>query len=313
MREAMTDVIIPVYHPDEKLERLIERLNHQTRKPDHVLFLQTLTQSEEDERVAALLAKADHAVIVPVEKDAFDHGGTRNQGASMSQADFMLFMTQDAVPEDDRLIETLSRHMESDGQIATVYGRQLPDDKVGETEQFTRTFNYPAESSVKDKSDLERLGIKTYFCSNVCAMYRKTVYEKLGGFVTHTIFNEDMIFAAAVIQAGYKIAYAADAEVVHAHKYTYWQQLTRNFDLAVSQRQHREIFEHVKSESEGIRMVKNTAKHLLRKGKWYLLPDLVMQSGFKWMGYKLGLHYESLPDGIVRRLSMNKKYWNGGK
>lgn len=36
---------------------------------------------------------------------------------------------------------------------------------------------------------------KTFFCSNVCAMYRRSIYEKLGGFVKHTIFNEDMIFA----------------------------------------------------------------------------------------------------------------------
>lgn len=310
----MIDVIVPVYHPDEKMERLIERLNQQTKKPEHVIFLQTLTGVPgEDERVKKMAERAENAIIIPVEKEAFDHGGTRNLGASRSGAEFMLFMTQDAVPENDKLIENLCRHMDSDEQIATVYGRQLPNDTTGEIERYTRAFNYPENSSVKDKSDLERLGIKTYFCSNVCAMYRKSVYEQLGGFVTHTIFNEDMILAAAVIQAGYKIAYAADAEVVHAHKYTYWQQLTRNFDLAVSQRQYREIFESVKSESEGIKLVKETAKHLLKHGKWYLLPDLVLQSGFKWIGYKLGLRYETLSPKMVRRLSMNKKYWNSEK
>lgn len=310
----MIDVIVPVYHPDEKLEQLIERLNQQTKKPEHVLFLQTLTgEPGDDERVKKILGKAENATVIPVKKEEFDHGGTRNLGASHSGADFMLFMTQDAVPENDRLIENLYRHICSDEQIATVYGRQLPDDKVGEIERYTRAFNYPENSSVKDKGDLERLGIKTYFCSNVCAMYRKSVYEQLGGFVTHTIFNEDMILAAAVIQAGYKIAYAADAKVVHAHKYTYWQQLTRNFDLAVSQRQHREIFESVKSESEGIKLVKQTAKHLLKHGKWYLLPDLVLQSGFKFIGYKLGLRYETLSPKMVRRFSMNPKYWDSGK
>ena len=123
-------------------------------------------------------------------------------------------------------------------------------------------------------------------------MYRRDIYEKLGGFVTRTIFNEDMIFAAGLIQAGYRIAYAAEAEVVHSHKYPYWQQLTRNFDLAVSQRQYRQIFEQVRSESEGMRLVKDTMKYLMKHGKWYLVPDLVMQSGFKWMGYKLGLRYQ---------------------
>ena len=42
----------------------------------------------------------------------------------------------------------------------------------------------------------------------------------MGGFVASYHFNEDMIMASKVIQAGYKIAYVAEAMVIHAHKYT---------------------------------------------------------------------------------------------
>lgn len=306
----MIDVIIPVYRPDEKLEQLIQKLNTQTRKPEHVFFMQTLAGGEEDERVRRILEKADRGKIVTLPKSEFDHGGTRNLGASLSKADYMLFMTQDAVPAQDTLVEKLCASFESHERVAAAYGRQLPGEQSGVIERYTREFNYPPESSVKEKADLDRLGIKTFFCSNVCAMYRRDIYEKLGGFVTRTIFNEDMIFAAGLIQAGYRIAYAAEAEVIHSHKYTYWQQLTRNFDLAVSQRQYRQIFEQVRSESEGMRLVKDTMKYLMKHGKWYLIPDLVLQSGFKWMGYKLGLRYESLPKGLVKKFSMNKSYWN---
>ena len=104
----MVDVIIPVYRPDEKLEKLIEKLNQQTVKPAHIFFMQTITEDEaEDARVRNVLEKSENGKIVPVDKLAFDHGGTRNQGAQMSEAEFMLFMTQDAVPEDEFLIETL--------------------------------------------------------------------------------------------------------------------------------------------------------------------------------------------------------------
>lgn len=306
----MVDVIIPVYRPEEdKLEELIRKLNDQTVKPAHIFFMQTLVNGEEDARVREMLLCAENAVITPVEKKDFDHGGTRNQGAALSAAEYMLFMTQDAVPVDERLIEHMLHAME-DKQVATAYGRQLPDDKVGVIEHYTRQFNYPAEGMTKSKEDLPRLGIKTYFCSNVCAMYRKSVYDEMGGFVLHTIFNEDMIMAAGVIQAGYKIAYAAEAKVVHAHKYTYRQQFTRNFDLAVSQRQYREIFDGIKSESEGMRLVKDTMKYLFSHGKWYLVPDLILQSGFKFMGYRFGKRYDRLPRWLVRKFSMNKAYWS---
>ena len=314
MEETRTgvDLIIPVYRPDGKLERLIERINSQTVPPAHVFFMQTLTGTEEDERVRMILERADHAVVTTLAKSEFDHGGTRNQGAAMSRAEYMLFMTQDAVPVDDRLIAELLKALESDRQVATAYARQLADDTAGVIERYTRQFNYPEEGSIKSKEDLPQLGIKTYFCSNVCAMYRRTVYQQMGGFVLHTIFNEDMIMASRVIQAGYRIAYAAGAEVVHAHKYTYREQFKRNFDLAVSQQQYHEIFDGIKSESEGIRLVKTTMKYLLSQGKWYLIPDLVLQSGFKFLGYRFGKKYDRLPGKLVRKLSMNPSYWGKG-
>lgn len=305
----MVDVIIPVYRPEEdKLNTLIERLNAQTVAPEHIFFMQTLVEEAEDKKVREMLMKAKNAVITEVEKKDFDHGGTRNLGASLSHTKYMLFMTQDAVPVDDKLIESMLKAFENP-KLGTAYGRQLPTEEVGVIERYTRKFNYPDEGCTKSVTDLERLGIKTYFCSNVCAMYRKDVYEEMGGFVLHTIFNEDMIMASKVIQAGYEIAYVAEAEVIHAHKYTYRQQFTRNFDLAVSQRQYREIFEGIKSESEGIRLVKDTMKHLFSCGKWYLVPDLIFQSGFKFLGYRFGKKYDKLPNWLVLKFSMNKAYW----
>ena len=305
----VVDVIIPVYRPErEKLTKLIDWLNKQTVKPSHVFFMQTLVEEKEDEEVLQMLQKAENVEIVPIEKKDFDHGGTRNKGAALSKADYMLFMTQDAVPVDAYLIENLVRAMEEE-EAATAYGRQLPDDTVGVIEHYTREFNYPAKSYVKSKKDLETMGIKTYFCSNVCAMYRKDVYEKMGGFVLHTIFNEDMIFAGKLIQEGYAIAYVAEARVVHSHNYTNRQQLHRNFDLAVSQADHPEVFGGLPSEGEGMRLVRTTAGWLLKNGKWYLLPELVLQSGFKYIGYRLGKAYKKLPVRLIKKLTMNQSYW----
>lgn len=306
MTNKSIDVIIPVYKPDEKLSKLIERLQKQTKKPEHIILMST-RDGREEERVEKF-GNIPNLSIHHVEKADFDHGGTRNLGASFSDAEFVFFMTQDAVPFDTRLVEEMLKPFEKE-EIGAVYGRQLAGKNAGPIERYTRVFNYPEVDSVKSKKDLERLGIKTYFCSNVCAVYRKSVYEEMGGFVLKTIFNEDMIMASKIINAGYSIGYASNARVIHSHKYTYWQQFTRNFDLAVSQVQYKEIFAGVKSESEGIRLVKNTAKHLIKIGKWYLIPDLIMQSGFKFLGYKFGQNYEKLPKKLVMKLSMNPSYW----
>lgn len=303
-KESLIDVIIPTYKPDEKFDHLIKRLRKQTVKPDHIIIINTEEQYFNQNKYADM----ENVVVIHINKEEFDHGGTRNYGASLSNAQYIMFMTQDAVPADEHLIERLLAPFDNE-KVAVSYARQLPTKHAGVIEQYTRTFNYSEEDAMKSKADLKRLGIKTYFCSNVCAAYRRDVYEELGGFVTKTIFNEDMIMASKVIQADYRIAYASKARVVHSHKYSYVQQFTRNFDLAVSQRQYHEIFEALKSETEGKKLVKDTMTYLIDQKKSYLIPDLILQSGFKYLGYKMGSKYEHLPKSLVKKCSMNKSFW----
>ena len=176
-------------------------------------------------------------------------------------------------------------------------------------EKYTRKFNYPENSRIKSKEDLQEMGIKTFFCSNVCAAYKRNIYEKAGGFCKKTIFNEDMILAGHMINAGYKVAYVAEARVIHSHNYTGMQQFHRNFDMAVSQAEHPEVFEGIKSESEGIKLVKQTAAHLVKRRKIHLVPKLVYQSGCKYIGYRMGKMYKKLPDKVVKWCSMSPGYW----
>lgn len=303
-KNVTVDLIIPAYKPGRELDMLMDRIQKQTYPVRSIFIINTEKQYMDEEKYKGI----KNLQIYHIKKSEFDHGRTRNFGAGLSDADIIMFMTQDAMPADEYLVENLMKPF-SDPDVGAAYARQLPAEDCGEIERFTRAFNYPVESSVKSIKDLERLGIKTYFCSNVCAAYRRDMYDSLGGFVKKTIFNEDMIYAGKLIKAGKKIAYAADAKVVHSHNYGNMEQLRRNFDLAVSQKDHPEVFDGIKSEGEGIRLVKKSALHLLRIGRPWLIPGLVIKSGFKYIGYKLGMNYESLPQWLIRRLTMNKAYW----
>lgn len=313
MKQKTVDVIIPTCRPDERFERMIRQLTSQSVKPMRILVINT----EESAWVLSSAVKEAFArgcsengiplEVRHISAKEFDHGGTRAAAAATSRADVLLFLTQDAVPADTFLIGRLLAHLE--GKTAAAYARQLPAKDCGLLERYARGFNYGEESRVKTAADLPELGIKTYMCSNVCAAYVREVYEKMGGFEKHTIFNEDMIFAARLIREGYAVAYAADARVYHSHNYSGVQQFHRNFDLAVSQADHPEIFADIPSEGEGIRLVKGTASYLKRQRRLDLLPALVWQSGCKYAGYLLGRHYRRLPAPLIRRCSMNKNYW----
>ena len=298
------DVIIPTYHPDKKLDRNLSMLKKQTIQPHKILLINT----EESLFHSKVFPTLPQGEIIHISKKDFDHGGTRNMAAAQCDCDIILLLTQDAVPADEYLIEQLVEPFQ-DEEVCAAYGRQMADWKDNPVEAYTRIFNYPKQSRIKSCEDLPELGIKTFFCSNVCAAYRKTVYDELGGFPLHTIFNEDMIYASRLIQAGKKIAYVSDAKVWHWHNYSAKDQLKRNFDLAVSQVDAGGLFDKVKSESEGIRLVKNTIFYFIRKKRFSLLPYIFIQSAAKYIGYKLGQNYRKLPVSLIRRISLNPTYW----
>lgn len=310
-KKAFTvDVVIPLYKPGKELFTLLERLVAQTVPVGRIILMNTeekffeqlIYGTDFDKKFKNLVS------VYHLSKREFDHGKTRRQAVDRSLADYFVMMTQDALPEDDTLLEKLLVPLKEE-KVAVSYARQMPAKDCRVIEEYTRRFNYPDTSCIKTASDLDRLGIKTYFCSNVCAAYKREIYNKLGGFVKHTIFNEDMIYAATAIKAGYKVAYTAEAKVIHSHNYTNGQQFRRNFDLGVSQADHPEIFKNVPSEKEGKSMVMSTLKYLWREKKKKWIPYFIIQCFCKYAGYWLGKHYRRLPHALLMKCTSSKQYW----
>ncbi|MCR5753401.1 MAG: glycosyltransferase family 2 protein [Acetatifactor sp.] len=304
------DVIIPLYKPDKRIFDLLDKLQKQTQPVQNIILMNTEEiYFQKITKGIDFFAKYPNIKVYHLSKQEFDHGNTRRKGVEYSHAPVFVMMTQDAMPADVYLLEKLITHL-GEEKVAAAYARQLPDEDCNIEERLSRAFNYPEQSLVKSKDDLERMGIKTYFCSNVCAAYRRDVYDELGGFVKKTIFNEDMIYAAGAIEKGYKVAYEAEAKVVHSHNYTNMQQLKRNFDLGVSQVEYAEIFDAVPSEGEGKKMVASTTKYLLHHGMILRLPHFYLQCASKYTGYLLGKNYRKLPKKLVLALTSNKEYFS---
>lgn len=316
MKETVVfDVIVPVYRPDHKLDALLSSLVRQLSAPRHIILMIT-TDKEDDRQVRTLeqeLRARDARIRTHlVKKESYDHADTRNRGVSLMEegAQFFLLMTQDAVPDGDHLTERLLAAFTRDDAICAAYARQLADRDIAVPEKLARRFNYPAESSVKTIADVEKLGIKTFFCSNVCAMYKKTVFDALNGFAAPAIFNEDMVFAATALKAGYKIAYEADARVFHAHAYTLSQQFKRSFDNGVSQAIHEDVFKGVPAEKEGRRYVQETIRTLSRVKQTGKIPYFLLQCACRYAGFQKGKRYKSLSGSRCRSYSMNQGFWD---
>ncbi|MBQ5534078.1 MAG: glycosyltransferase [Lachnospiraceae bacterium] len=288
--EKTADVVILTHKPSELFLDIIDRLEEQSLKPRKIIVMNTGESHMDDllGRYPDRLERYGNIEIHHITRDEFDHGGTRKRAAEYSDAAFLIYMTQDALPVDESLIEKLTAPFEGDESIAVSYARQLPYESASPIERYNRSFNYPEGDRKKTADDLDTLGIKAFFCSDVCACYRRDIYDSLGGHIEHTVFNEDMIYARGAIDAGYSIYYASDARVYHSHDYTPAQQYRRNVDLGRSQAEHPEVFGGITSYGEGKKLVKGCMSYLLKNGYWYMIPAFIAQCAGRYLGYRKG-------------------------
>lgn len=307
------DLIIPTFRPDESFCLLLQKLREQTFVIQRMILLNTEKALWEEALKKypikqALLDMGIPYTLIHVKKREFDHGGTRMLGARESDAEILIFMTQDAVFADRYTLERLLAEFD-DETVAAAYARQLPKEDCDPIERFTRKFNYPPVGRKKGKADIGELGIKTFFCSDVCAAYRRDVFLEQGGFASPLIFGEDILFAAGAVNQGYQVAYAAKAKVYHSHNDGMKQQFRRNFDIAVSQAQHPEVFGQVSAESEGMKLVRQTARHLFRIKKPWLIVSLFFRCAGKYAGFLLGKRYAKLGRNLILACTGNPNYW----
>lgn len=257
-------VIIPTLNAEHDIEGLLTVLGRQSIQPIEILVV----DSASEDRTIELIRKHKGVRLLQIDRQDFNHGGTRDLALRESRGDFVCFLTQDAVPVSDDYLELLVAPMVDDSEIALVSGRQLPKVDARRFEQLVRGFNYPDSSSVRSKRDLKKYGIKTFFASDTCSAYRRTAYLECGGF-EHVNTNEDMLMAARFIASGMKVAYEPRAEVYHSHNLTPSQQFARNRAVGFFLETHADDLMHASEIGEGGRLVKAVSSQLLREGNLF--------------------------------------------
>jgi len=307
-QDCRVSVIIPTLNAGSSFRELLAMLVRQTITPHELIIVDSCS---DDSTVA--IAKAADAKVLTVQRTDFDHGGTRNLAAAEATGSILLFMTQDVMPVNERMIEELVKPLLGDlDEVEAVYAyaRQLTDSSADLLERLARASNYPLESTIKGYEDIARIGIKTFFCSNACSAIRRDVFQQIGGFQAPVIFNEDMFMSARCILNGMRVAYCAEAQVYHTHHYTIKQQMKRFFDNGVSMRCNAWILPYAASTKAGTKLIQKQLQGLRDAGKLRLVPKLAAESAAKLIGYKLGMNYNRLPNWLCRRLSMHRLIWD---
>jgi rhamnosyltransferase len=298
-------VIIPTLNAADKLRRVLESLKGQTSRPGEIIIIDS---SSTDNTVEIAEQFGCITSIIPPED--FNHGRTRNIAARTAQGEILVFMTQDAIPCDDRMLELLT-HPLRDGRAAAAYARQIANRDAYPHEMLARQVNYPDQSHIKTMTDLGEMGIKTFFFSNAASAVLKREFELAGEFPEDVIVNEDMLLCSRLLAGGLAVAYQADALVFHSHNYSLAQQFKRYFDIGVFMAQAGGALFGAKTTGQGRRFVCRQLRVLLSDKKYLWFLRTCADNCFRYLGFILGRNHGLLPRRLKKRLSAQRGFWDG--
>jgi glycosyltransferase involved in cell wall biosynthesis len=195
-------VVIRAYNEEQHLQRLFDGLAKQTFRVSEIV----LVDSESTDNTVGI-AKAAGAKVLTIRKSEFTYGRALNVGCAAASGDILVIVSAHVYPVYDTYVE----HMVSafrPSNIGIAYGRQLGDDRTKFSESRLMLSCFP-NNNAPDQGHP--------FSHNANGAVLRSVWQK-SPYDERLPALEDLDFAKKAISAGWKIAYVADAAVVHVHE-----------------------------------------------------------------------------------------------
>jgi glycosyltransferase involved in cell wall biosynthesis len=205
-------IVIRAFNEEKHIRKLLDGIQHQTLKDIQIILVDS---GSSDQTVH--IAKQYGVNIVNIQPQDFTFGRSLNLGISLTKADFVVFASAHVYPVYPDWLEKLLEPF-SDPKVAISYGKQ----RGMETTQYSehRIFEhwFPDVSTNNQNHP---------FCNNANAAIRKKLWD-LHAYNETLPGLEDLEWAKWAHEQGYKIAYVADAEIIHVHNES-WRGISNRY------------------------------------------------------------------------------------
>ncbi|MBI1389320.1 MAG: glycosyltransferase [bacterium] len=218
-KNPKVSVVVPILNGGNDLLRLLDRLASQSLASDMEIIL--VDSGSRDDSLH--YARQRQCNIIEIPARAFNHGATRNLGASKAHGEFLFFFTQDALPQRNDYCETMIDSLEAN-QADAGYARQIPRPEAG---PLVRR-DVSAWLSGVDERRVVRAGRLDDFCGmtpydryarcvfdNVASVIRRAAWKAIP--FPHAPYGEDIEWGLRALSNGMTLVYEPDAAVIHSH------------------------------------------------------------------------------------------------
>ena len=214
-------VIIPTYNAGKTFNNLLSALYNQERVEKEIIIVDSGSTDG-----TVLTAKTMGCKLIEISQSEFSHSYSRNLGAENAENDYIVFMTQDAFPQDEywlyNLINPLIKNQElvastcieqprTDADLFSRMAIKQQADWIlsGEKE---RVMYMPHE--IPDGESRENIIRKNACLNDVACAYKKNVFLK---YKYRLNYAEDLDMGKRLINSGHKMILLGDVKVIHSH------------------------------------------------------------------------------------------------
>lgn len=306
MIEKKCSFILPTRNVGEYIGPLLESIFSQ----EHDGEIEVLIQDSSDDEKTPEILKQFPIRYVWVEPDDYNYGKTRNEGAAITDGEFLVFLSTDVEITDKKWLSKLTGHF-SDPEIAGVYGKQIPRASSPPMEQYFINTTYPDKSSTisLDGGKLKK-GLVIF--SNTNTAVRRAAWEQIK--IPEMIKSEDQEWAKRSLLAGYKIVYDSEAWVYHSHTYSLKGVFREYFDsgAAMPVIHQSGVFQYSMGGFiiDGLKFVFGEYKFMLSSGYTRWIPYAIVYDIMKFLGIFLGSKQKYMPLWMKRALCKKKNHWD---
>lgn len=275
------EIICPLYNAENYIENLDRNIKKQKNVTiNKITYILTRSKDETERKLKEI--SADYSIIGP---ENFSHSLVREQAAMISTADIIVFITQDIDIRNEDWLEKLIEPI-INNEAEACFSRQLT--KYDNIEKYTREKNYPAESYVNTKQDIERKGLRTFFFSDASSAIKTEIFKKLNGYDGKKLpISEDMYIAHKIITNGYRIKYCADSVVYHSHKFTL-KQLYDRYKLTGQFFKQNKYLDKYGTNKSGGGLAKYILKRAIQDRNIKVLLRFIPDMSARFIGMKVG-------------------------
>lgn len=194
-------VVVRAYNEEAHIGRLLEGIAQQTVQDAEII----LVDSGSTDATAAI-ARRFGAQVISIRPEDFTFGYSLNTGIAAASAPFIVIASAHVYPVYPDWLARLLQPFE-DPQVAVVYGKQrgMETTKYSEHQVFARWF-----------PDVSNFHQTHPFSNNANAAIRRALWERHPYDETLTGL-EDLAWAKWALEQGHRVAYSAQAEIVHVH------------------------------------------------------------------------------------------------